>query len=217
MSWKKEQWNDLVFWGVLGVVLGGRIGFVLFYEPLYFLQNPLEIFAVWKGGMSSHGGFVGVILVLLFVMRTHLQQIFVLGDIVTVPAALGLAIGRIGNLINQELYGFPTTLPWGITIPGVEGLRHPTALYSSLGNMCIAALCFWHLRSTKKPGMTSVLFLALYAVSRFLIEFLRVPSHSVVDVGVMTLTRGQVLSIMVLLSALLVWWLVQCDKMWCGE
>ena len=205
LSLQKDEWNDLFFWIVIGVIVGGRLGFVLFYEPAYYGAFPLEIFAVWKGGMSSHGGFIGVgTAIILFAVRRK-YPLLALADIAVIPAALGLGLGRIGNLINQELYGRETLFPWGIVIPGVEGLRHPTPIYSSLANILIAGLCYMHLRKTEKSGMTTVLFLILYSISRFFIEFVREPSHSVISFGSVFLTRGQVLTLFLFLGGSILW------------
>lgn len=175
LSLSTEVWASVLSFAIGGVIIGGRLGYVLFYEPSYFLEHPLQIVAVWNGGMSSHGGFISVVLALLWACRRHKVSVLSLADIVVVPAALGLACGRIGNYINLELYGTVTTLPWGMTIPGVEGLRHPTQIYAVLKDLFIAGICFLHLRSvTSVPhGRTCALFLMLYAALRFAVEHFR--------------------------------------------
>ncbi|MBM3227430.1 prolipoprotein diacylglyceryl transferase [Candidatus Peribacteria bacterium] len=205
LSLDSDAWGDILAWGVLGVLLGGRLGYVLFYDPGYYLMHPLEVLAVWKGGMASHGGFIGVILSLIFSARKHKISLLALGDIVVVPVAIGLALGRLGNFINQELYGIPTTLPWGIAIPGVEGLRHPTQLYAVLKDLFIAGVCFLHLRlPMKSQGQTAGIFLILYGVLRFALEFLREPTHTALIIGPMILTRGQVYSVPIVIGGLFV-------------
>ena len=202
---KCDAWSDVLSWGILGVLLGGRLGYVLFYDPAYFLLHPLEVFAVWHGGMSSHGGFIGVILSLIYSARKHRISLFALSDIVIIPVAIGLALGRVGNFINQELYGIPTTLPWGIAIPGIEGLRHPTQLYAVGKDLFIALVCYLHLRLPTRPsGQTAGIFLVLYGVLRFALEFLREPTHTALIVGPMILTRGQVYSVPIVLGGILV-------------
>lgn len=192
LSLSKDVWSDILTWSVLGVLVGGRLGYVLLYDPAHFIANPLEIFAVWKGGMASHGGFLGVALALLYVSRKHKIPLLTLGDIVVVPIAIGLALGRVGNFINQELYGTVTTLPWGMAFPGAEGLRHPTQLYAVAKDLFIALVCFLHLRLPSRPkGETAGIFFVMYGVQRFFLEFLRENTHSMFSLGALELSRGQ--------------------------
>lgn len=195
--------TSLVTWAIGGVIIGGRLGYVLFYEFTYFSSSPLDIFAVWNGGMSSHGGFIGVSIALWYAMKKNKIPLLPFLDIITVPIALGLAFGRLGNFINLELYGVITDLPWGIEIPRVEGLRHPTQIYAVIKNLSIAFLCFALLTNRYvKPGMTFGVFLVLYAIFRSFVEVFRVPSHAEVDLGLMMITRGQLLSIPLLVIGL---------------
>lgn len=189
------------------MLVGGRLGFVLFYEPGYFLSHPLDVVAVWQGGMSSHGGFLGVTLALLYALRERRNEWLKLADIIVIPIAIGLALGRLGNFINQELYGIPTNLPWGIEIPGEEGLRHPTQIYAFLKDLFVAAVCFWHLkRGERGNGRTLALFLILYGVLRFLLEYLRVQEYPMIDTEVLLLSRGQVLTIPIFFTGVFLWW-----------
>ncbi len=213
LSLSHDEWAGLLSAAVLGVLIGGRLGFILFYQPGYYLSHPFEIIAVWRGGMSSHGGFIGVTIALLFALRHRRSHMFKIADVIVVPVAIGLALGRLGNFINQELYGTVTTLSWGITIPGVEGLRHPTQIYAVIKDLLIAGICFWHLKATAKnfiAGRTIALFLMLYGLLRFLIEFLRVQDHSMIHVWFVTLTRGQVLTIPVIIVGIVLW-------LWTGQ
>jgi len=207
LALSKDEWSSLLTWGVLGVILGGRLGYVLFYEPSYFLQYPLEIVAIWKGGMSSHGGFIGVTLLLSYAIRKRGISLLAVADVLAVPVAIGLSFGRIGNFINQELYGTVTTMPWGIAIPGVEGLRHPTQLYATAKDLFIAAMCYWYLRRIKPPVPSRVLALLImsYGVLRFLNEYLRVQTYPLTDLGVIVLTRGQLLTIPIFLLGVVLW------------
>lgn len=209
-----DEWSSILSAAVLGVILGGRLGFVLFYDPQYYLAHPAEIFAVWNGGMSSHGGFIGVTIALWIALRKKSwQERLRIADLAVVPIAIGLSLGRIGNFINQELYGTVTTLPWGIMIPGVEGLRHPTQIYEMLTDLFTALLCFLSLkRSNWKPGQTLSLFLILYCIFRFLIEFLRVQDYPLTQIGAITLTRGQLLTIPVFLIGVALYWFVSRKK-----
>jgi phosphatidylglycerol:prolipoprotein diacylglycerol transferase len=198
-----DEWSRIISAAILGVLAGGRLGYILFYQPAYYLAHPLDIFAVWNGGMASHGGFIGVTIALLYALRKYSwAEIARIADVIAVPIILGLGIGRIGNFINQELYGTVTTLPWGISIPGVEGLRHPVQLYEFGTSLVIAALCYVHLRGSQhqRPGRTLGLFLTLYGVVRILLEFLRIHAFPPLFLG---LYREQVLTIPLVLIGLL--------------
>ncbi len=193
----RDEWSSLVSAVVAGVIVGGRLGYVLFYQPAFYLQNPLQIFAVWNGGMSSHGGFLGVTAAVLWMCRRKGISPWAVADLAVVPAALGLALGRVGNFINLELYGIPTTLPWGIAIPGVEGLRHPTQIYAVIKDHSLMLLGYWHLtRHEEKPyGRTFAIFLMGYGFLRFIVEHFREQPFSGLAVAGVELTRGQVLTI----------------------
>lgn len=203
LSSKKR--DDLVLLIFAGVILGGRLGFVLFYGGSYFFQHPLEIFAVWQGGMSSHGGFLGVALALLYFAWREKVDVLRITDTIVVPVALGLMFGRLGNLINGELYGTVTTLPWGLHFPNADGLRHPTQIYAMIKDASIALLCFWTLRysyaSSLKTGRTTAVFLMSYAVLRFIIEIFRDQApYGFTDVIGISLSRGQLLTIPIFLG-----------------
>ncbi len=202
----RESLLVAVFFGVL---LGGRLGFVLFYGGMEYVRHPLEIFAVWQGGMSSHGGFIGVTLALLLFARRHSVPFLALADALVVPIAIGLAFGRIGNLINGELYGTVTMLPWGMRFSGVEGLRHPTQVYECVTNVFVAAVCWLHLRMTSsrrgRSGRTTALFLSLYALFRLLIEFFRDQQYGYAEIGGFLLSRGQLLTLPLLLVGIGLW------------
>ncbi len=203
-----DDWGRLLNAAILGVIVGGRLGHVFFYNFSYYWQNPLKVFAVWEGGMAFHGGLIGVVLALAWVMRGwSTDKILRVADIVVVPAALGLACGRIGNFINLELLGPATTLPWGIAVPGKEGFYHPTPLYECAYSLVIAGSCFLTLKASNAVGRSFSLFLILYGVFRFCTEFVRVPDAPLTDVFGLELTRGQVLTVPVYLAgvALLVW------------
>lgn len=202
MSAKDRE--TFVLWVFLGVLFGGRLGFVLFYGGSYFLEHPHKALAVWEGGMSSHGGFIGVFLALfIFSYRKHID-IFRLGDVLVIPAAVGLSLGRLGNLINGELYGTVTTLPWGMSFPGVEGIRHPTQLYAFLKDILIALTCFVHLSyftaSQAKSGRTAGLFLVLYGTLRFIVEIFREQPYGFVHVMGLDMSRGQLLTLPVIFA-----------------
>jgi phosphatidylglycerol:prolipoprotein diacylglycerol transferase len=173
----KDGVSDLLFYGVLGVVLGGRLGYVLFYNPSQYLSRPLEIFAVWQGGMSFHGGLLGVVVAsVIFCWRRKLP-ILLTGDILATSATIGLGLGRIGNFINGELWGRVTEQPWGIIFPGGGQLpRHPSQLYEAVleGLVLFILLYLLHRRKVTE-GVPFFCFFIGYGLFRFLIEFVRQP------------------------------------------
>lgn len=211
VHFSRDDWSTLLSWAVIGVLVGGRLGYVLFYAPGLLIQDPVEILRVWRGGMSSHGGFIGVALTIGLYLRSRRVPLLPVADVVVVPVAIGLALGRFGNFINLELYGTVTDLPWAIAIPGVEGLRHPVQFYAIAKDLFIAAVCYWHLRHIRPVvnGRTMALFLMLYGVLRFLVEYVRAQEYPLVDFGVLTLSRGQMLTIPLFLAGAIMWKLVQ--------
>jgi len=191
-----ETISDLLFYGVLGVVLGGRLGYTLFYNFSYYSRHPLEIFAVWEGGMSFHGGTLGVLVALaLFCLRKKLPFLMV-GDLVVAAVPVGLGLGRIGNFINGELWGRVTDLPWGMVFPGAGPLpRHPSQLYEAAleGLLLFAVIYFLHYKNAGR-GVPAFAFLFGYGVLRFLVEFVRQPDS---QLGFLWggATMGQLLSL----------------------
>jgi phosphatidylglycerol---prolipoprotein diacylglyceryl transferase len=187
--------EDLLFYGVLGVVLGGRLGYVLFYKPAYYLQHPLEVFAVWQGGMAFHGGLLGVIAACyLFAARRRLPFVQLM-DFVAPLVPLGLASGRLGNFINGELWGRATDLPWAMVFPqsGTAIGRHPSQLYQFAGEGVLLFAIVWIYSMRPRPvGRVAGVFLLGYGVLRFLAEFAREPDAFL---GLLAggLTMGQLL------------------------
>lgn len=209
LSLTSAQWGDVLTGAVLGVLVGGRLGYVLFYRFSDFLAHPAILFDIRNGGMASHGGFIGVALAFLWTLRKRawLEKLAIV-DIAVVPIAIGLALGRLGNFINQELYGTLTTLPWGMEFPDAEGLRHPTQLYAIIKDVFIASTCFTYLRRTKDsfvPGRATALFLMLYGVLRFLVEIVR-DQTGVEMYG--SLSEGQLLTIPVFVAGAAMWFLI---------
>ncbi|PLC52355.1 prolipoprotein diacylglyceryl transferase [Pollutimonas nitritireducens] len=204
--------EDVIFYCVLGVVIGGRLGYVLFYKPAEYLAHPLEIFYLWQGGMSFHGGLVGVIIVLLLFARKRNKSLLEVGDFVAPLIPLGLAAGRLGNFINGELWGRPTTLPWGMVFPHTgDGIaRHPSQLYEmGLEGFALFALVWLFARKKRPVGQVSAVFLMGYGTFRFLAEFTREPDNYL---GLLAggLSMGQLLSLpMVLAGAIIFAWSVK--------
>jgi len=209
LGWKKEDLDDMLFYGMLGVVIGGRLGEVLFYRPEYFLHNPLEIFMVWHGGMSFHGGFLGVILAMYLWSRKAGRNLFDVLDFIAPLVPLGYAAGRLGNFINAELPGriAPETLPWAMQWPGIPYPVHPSPLYQMLVDGILVFIILWLFARKQRPRMAvGAMFTLLYGCARFFTEYFRTPDWEVVWLGV-PITSGQMLSLPMIVgaTALLVW------------
>lgn len=204
----RAQFDDLLFFVVLGVILGGRLGYVLFYKPAYYASHPLEIFAIWQGGMSFHGGFLGVLVAMWLLARWRRIDWWRLMDFVAPLVPLGLAAGRMGNFINGELYGRVTDLPWGMVFRGAgEAPRHPSQLYQfALEGVALFALLWWFSSKPRPRAQVSALFLLGYGVFRFIAEFAREPD-AFLGILALGMTMGQWLSLPMIIAggALLVW------------
>ena len=204
--------DDLLFYGVLGVILGGRLGEVLFYNPGYYLSNPLKILAVWEGGMSFHGGFLGVLVAMaLFAWQQKLRWLELM-DFVAPLVPPGLAFGRLGNFINGELWGRPTDMPWGMVFPRVDNLpRHPSQLYEfALEGVLLFALLWLYAKKPRPAGAVSGLFLIGYGSFRFLAEFTRNPDDGIFGLMTFGISMGQWLSLpMVLAGVLMMTWSIR--------
>lgn len=192
-----QQVEDLLTWIILGVILGGRLGFVLFYQPAYYMANPAEILMVWQGGMAFHGGLLGVVAAAWIYAARHGIGRLQMADLVAHTVPPGLLLGRLANLINAELWGRPSDLPWAVIFPGaaaqdcpdVVGLcaRHPSQLYeAALEGVLLGALVLWLVwrrGALKRPGMVTGVFLAGYGLARFIVEFFRQPDAQFVSLG----------------------------------
>ena len=204
----RQQFDDLLFLAVLGVILGGRLGYVLFYKPAYYAAHPLEIFAIWQGGMSFHGGLLGVMLAMAFAARRHGVDWLRVMDFVAPLRPLGLAAGRMGNFINGELWGRVTDLPWGMVFRGAgDAPRHPSQLYQfALEGVALFVLLWWFSAKPRPRGQVSALFLAGYGAFRFVAELAREPD-AFLGYLALGLSMGQWLSVpMILGGALLFAW-----------
>ncbi len=204
MGWDKAQIDDLLFVGVLGVILGGRLGEVIFFQPAYFAAHPLEIFAVWKGGMSFHGGLIGVLIALAWFAQKTGRSFLQVGDFVAPLVPLGLAFGRLGNFINGELWGreAPADLPWAMIYPHVDALpRHPSQLYQMAGEGLLLFVWLWlYAQKPRATGAVSAIFLIGYGSLRFGAEFFRNPDPGFLGVLQMGLSTAQWLCVPMLLA-----------------
>lgn len=188
--------DDMLFYGVLGVIIGGRLGEVLFYNPGYYFSHLLKIFAVWEGGMSFHGGFLGALLAMAWFARKHQMRLLQLTDFIAPLVPPGLAFGRIGNFINGELWGRPTDVPWAMIFPKVDNLpRHPSQLYEfALEGVLLFVLLWLFARKPRPVGAVSGLFLIGYGSFRFLGEFTRNPDDGIFGLMTFGISMGQWLS-----------------------
>ncbi len=221
-GWTPQQVDDLLFYIVLGVVLGGRLGYVLFYSFPQFIEHPLTLFRIWEGGMSFHGGLLGVLVAMWIYGRRGGRSFFQLTDFIAPLVTIGLGAGRIGNFINGELWGKVTGLPWGMQLPCrwypgyCEGLAeaklsppvHPSQLYEALLEGLVLFLILWIYASRPRPTMAvSGLFLICYGIFRFGVELVRLPDA---HLGYLTLgwvTMGQVLSLPMIIAGAILFWL----------
>ena len=207
-GWRMHDVDDMLLYGVFGVILGGRLGYVLFYKPLYYLAHPLEILSVWQGGMSFHGGFLGVLVALWFFARSRHKRWLDVTDFVAPLVPLGLAAGRLGNFINGELWGRVSDLPWAMVFPPAgPAPRHPSQLYQfGLEGLVLFALLWIYTRRRRPLGAASGLFLVGYGVARFVAEYAREPD-SFLGYLALGLTMGQWLSLpMIAAGAVMMRW-----------
>ena len=206
--WSTKDLDDALFYGILGTILGGRLGYILFYKPGDYLLEPWRVFYVWEGGMSFHGGLLGVIFAMWLFARTRRQDWIRVTDFIAPLIPLGLGAGRLGNFINAELWGRPTDGPWGMVFPNVDAVpRHPSQLYEFALEGVVLFLVLWWFSSKPRPrGATSGLFLVAYGVFRFAVEYTREPD-SYLGLLALGLTMGQWLSLPMIAAgvALMVW------------
>jgi len=188
-----DKVSDLVIYLIVGVILGARSFYVLFYNLQYYLGQPAEILMLWHGGMSFHGGLVGSVLAVLFFCRKNKVRFYEIADIIAIPASAFLMLGRIGNFLNGEIYGRITDIPWAVKFKGVEGFRHPSQIYESLKNLAIFSI-LWFEKDKKRPaGYLFWLFVALFGAFRFIVEFFRMPDIQLGPV-LGPFSMGQILS-----------------------
>jgi len=207
-GWNKDQVGDLIFFGALGVILGGRIGYMMFYNFPSLLDDPLSLFKVWQGGMSFHGGLLGVMIAMWFFARRHKKSFFQVADFVAPLVPLGYCAGRIGNFINGELWGRVTEVPWGMVFPHAGELpRHASMLYQAFLEGLVTFVILWLYSHKPRPPMAvSALFLICFGVFRFFNEFFRQPDAHLGFIAFDWLTMGQLLSVPVIIGGIFLFW-----------
>ena len=193
----KDKFDDYITYIIIGLILGGRLGYVLFYNFDYYLNNISDVLKVWQGGMSFHGGVIGVILASILFSKKNNENVFEYLDVVALVSPIGIFFGRIANFINSELYGHETFMPWGVQFIQIDNLyRHPSQIYEAILEGIILFLLlifFWNKEKFKTPGKLSSLFLILYSTFRFMIEYFRVPDEHL-GYLILNLTMGQLIS-----------------------
>ncbi len=198
----RETFDDFMTYLIIGIILGGRLGYVFFYNFDYYSSNLIDIIKIWQGGMSFHGGLIGVIIASVLFAKINNQSSFVYLDIVSLVAPIGIFFGRISNFINSELYGTETNLPWAVKFIQIDNLyRHPSQLYEAIFEGVILFLILIYFRNKglmKTPGVISALFLIFYSIFRFIIEFFRVPDEQL-GYLFLNLSMGQIISFIFLL------------------
>ncbi len=213
-GWNPDEIGDLVFYIALGVVLGGRIGYILFYNFSAFIDNPLMIVKIWQGGMSFHGGLIGVLIAFYLYGRKTKRTFFNVADLIAPVVPIGLGAGRIGNFINGELWGRVTDLPWGMIFPGGGAMpRHPSQLYQFFLEGPLFFAVIWIYSRKPRPTMAvSGVFLIYYGIYRFVVEFVREPDRHMGFVALDWMTQGQLLSLPMIAFGLLFLWLAYQRK-----
>ncbi|HIF47116.1 prolipoprotein diacylglyceryl transferase [Candidatus Thioglobus sp.] len=205
-NWNTQQIEDLIFYGAIGVIVGGRLGYMLFYNLPNFLSDPLSIFYIQGGGMSFHGGFLGVLLAMVLFNRKYNKTFFVTMDFVAPLVPLGLGFGRLGNFINGELWGKVTTSPMGMYIQEQGVSRFPSQLYEALLEGLVLFIILWmYSQKHRAPMSVSALFLIFYGLFRFIIEFVRVPDVQLGYLAFDWLTMGQLLSLPMVILGIYLW------------
>ena len=210
-----QKFDDYITYLIIGIVIGGRLGYVLFYNFNYYINNILDIFKIWQGGMSFHGGLLGIIIASILFAKKNNQDLFVYTDLVSLVAPIGIFFGRLANFINSELYGKVTEVPWAVTFVQVDNLsRHPSQLYEAIFEGIILFILLLYFRRKNflaKPGLISGLFLIFYSVFRFCIEFFRVPDEQI-GYLIFNLSMGQIISLVFIMIGTIVFYLKNENK-----
>jgi len=210
-----EKFDDYITYLVIGMIIGGRLGYIIFYNFSYYINNFFDIFKVWEGGMSFHGGLIGIIVASILFSKKHNQDSFLYMDLVSLVAPIGIFFGRLANFINSELYGTPTDIPWAVTFIQVDNLsRHPSQLYEAILEGIILFIILMYFKNKdylKKPGLISGLFLIFYSIFRFFIEFVRVPDEQI-GYLIFKLSMGQIISLIFFVIGIILFYLKNENK-----
>jgi len=210
-----EKFDDYITYLIIGIIIGGRLGYVVFYNFNFYINNILDIFKIWEGGMSFHGGLIGIIIASIFFAKKNNQDFFSYTDLVSLVAPIGIFFGRLANFVNSELYGTYSEVPWSVTFIKVDNLsRHPSQLYEAILEGIILFLILMYFRKKNyltKPGLISGLFLIFYSIFRFFIEFFRVPDEQL-GYLIFKLSMGQIISLIFLSIGIIIFYLKNENK-----
>ena len=210
-----EKFDDYITYLVIGMIIGGRLVYIIFYNFSYYINNFFDIFKVWEGGMSFHGGLIGIIVASILFSKKNNQDSFLYMDLVSLVAPIGIFFGRLANFINSELYGTPTDIPWAVTFIQVDNLsRHPSQLYEAILEGIILFIILMYFKNKdylKKPGLISGLFLIFYSMFRFFIEFVRVPDEQI-GYLIFKLSMGQIISLIFFVIGIILFYLKNENK-----
>ena len=200
-----SKFDDYITFVIIGLILGGRFGYVLFYNIDFYINHPLDVIKLWQGGMSFHGGVLGIFIASIIFAKRNLDDVFEYLDVVALVSPIGIFFGRLANFINSELYGHETNMPWGVKFIQVDDLyRHPTQLYEAIFEgivLFLILLFFRRIENLKIPGILSSLFLIFYSIFRFIIEYFRVPDEQL-GYLILNATMGQLISFVFFLTGL---------------
>ena len=212
---KKKLFDDYILYIIIGIIIGGRLGYVIIYNPIYYIENLKEILMIWNGGMSFHGALIGITISTIIFCKKNNENIFYFLDLVSLSAPIGIFFGRISNFINSELYGRETDVVWSVKFIQVDNLdRHPSQIYEAFfeGIVLFIILNFLYKKSIYRPGITSSLFLIFYSIFRFTIEFLREPDAQI-GLVYSNMTMGQIISILtIMIGLILIYFLKDVKK-----
>ena len=211
----KDKFDDYVTYVIIGLILGGRLGYILLYNLEYYLNNFLDIFKIWQGGMSFHGGVIGIIISTVLFSKKNNEDVFEYLDIIALISPIGIFFGRIANFINSELYGIETSVPWAVQFIQIDNLyRHPTQLYEAALEgivLLLILIYFWTKDYLKNSGKLSALFLIFYSIFRFIIEYFRTPDEHL-GYLILNLTMGQLLSFLFFITGVSLYFLKDDTK-----
>ena len=210
-----QKFDDYITFLIIGIILGGRLGYVLFYNLNYYTSNIVDIFKIWQGGMSFHGGLLGIIIASILFAKKNNQDTFIYTDLVSLVAPIGIFFGRLANFVNSELYGKVTDVPWAVTFIQVDNLsRHPSQLYEAIFEGVILFVLLLYFRNKnylERPGLISGLFLIFYSIFRFCIEFFRVPDEQI-GYLIFNLSMGQIISLIFIIIGTILFYFKNANK-----
>ena len=210
-----EKFDDFITFIIIGIIIGGRLGYIVFYNFDYYINNKLDILKVWEGGMSFHGGLLGIIFASILFAKKYNQDAFIYMDLVSLVAPIGIFFGRLANFVNSELYGIPTGVPWAVKFVQIDSFpRHPSQLYEAFLEGIILFFILLYFRKKnylEKPGLISSLFLIFYSIFRFTVEFFRVPDEQL-GYLIFNFSMGQIISIIFILFGIILFYFKNENK-----